>query len=146
MSADCIPFGVSKLLGSQCNDIDIALENMMGVTFAERFVDYCRTTKDLAVKSVAKIESNPDQSKHLETARTTVMGIELDFVNLRSEEYAENSRIPTQVVSHPLVHPRIYDVNLCLARPSARLSKTPSDETSPSTRYSITYTQESTLR
>ncbi|OSD05776.1 hypothetical protein PYCCODRAFT_1443155 [Trametes coccinea BRFM310] len=86
-----------KLLGSQCNDIDIALENMMGVTFAERFVDYCRNVKNLAVKNVAKIESNPDQSKHLETARTTILGIELDFVNLRSEEYAENSRIPTQV-------------------------------------------------
>ncbi|KAH9891118.1 hypothetical protein C8Q73DRAFT_651598 [Cubamyces lactineus] len=86
-----------KLLGSQCNDIDIALENMMGVPFAERFVDYCRAVKDLAVKNVAKIESNPDQSKHLETARTTVLGIELDFVNLRSEEYAEDSRIPTQV-------------------------------------------------
>ncbi|KAI0651437.1 hypothetical protein C8Q79DRAFT_899091 [Trametes meyenii] len=86
-----------KLLGSQCNDVDIALENMMGVPFAERFVDYCRTAKGLDVKSVAKIESNPDQSKHLETARTTVMDIELDFVNLRSEEYAENSRIPTQV-------------------------------------------------
>ena len=70
----------------------------MGVPFAERFVDYCRTVKNLAVKNVAKIESNPDQSKHLETARTTVLGIELDFVNLRSEEYAENSRIPTQVV------------------------------------------------
>ncbi|KAI8983356.1 hypothetical protein BD414DRAFT_515839 [Trametes punicea] len=86
-----------KLLGSQCNDIDIALENMMGVPFAERFVEYCRTVKDLAVKNVAKIESNPDQSKHLETARTTILGIELDFVNLRSEEYAEDSRIPTQV-------------------------------------------------
>ncbi|KAI0719119.1 hypothetical protein C8T65DRAFT_636843 [Cerioporus squamosus] len=85
-----------KLLGSQCNDIDIALENMMGVPFAERFVEFCRT-KDLTAKNVAKIESNPDQSKHLETARTTILGIELDFVNLRSEEYAENSRIPTQV-------------------------------------------------
>ena len=71
----------------------------MGVTFAERFVEFCRETKNLAVKNVAKIESNPDQSKHLETARTTILGIELDFVNLRSEEYAENSRIPTQVVS-----------------------------------------------
>ena len=88
-----------QLLGSQCNDIDIALENMMGVPFAERFVEFCRTQKDLTVKNVAKIESNPDQSKHLETARTTILGIELDFVNLRSEEYAENSRIPTQVVS-----------------------------------------------
>ena len=96
-----------QLLGSQCNDIDIALENMMGVPFAERFVAFC-SAKDLAVKDVAKIESNPDQSKHLETARTTVLGIELDFVNLGSEEYAENSRIPTQVVSiRRLFH--VYD-------------------------------------
>lgn len=76
----------------------------MGVPFAERFVEFCRTTKNLPVKSVAKIESNPDQSKHLETARTTVLGIELDFVNLRSEEYAESSRIPTQVVSQTCHH------------------------------------------
>ena len=95
---------LSQLLGSECNDIDIALENMMGVPFAERFVDFCRTTKDLPVKHIAKIESNPDQSKHLETARTTILGIELDFVNLRSEEYAENSRIPTQVVSTPTAY------------------------------------------
>ena len=88
-----------QLLGSQCNDIDIALENMMGVPFAERFVEFCRTTKNVDAKNVTKIESNPDQSKHLETARTTILGIELDFVNLRSEEYTESSRIPTQVVS-----------------------------------------------
>ncbi len=104
-SSPCLPVPTisdqaasEQLLGAQCNDIDIALENMMGVPFAERFVEFCRT-KDLAVKAVAKIESNPDQSKHLETARTTILGIELDFVNLRSEEYAENSRIPTEVVS-----------------------------------------------
>ncbi|OBZ79815.1 CCA tRNA nucleotidyltransferase, mitochondrial [Grifola frondosa] len=86
-----------KLLGSHCNDVDIALTDMMGVTFAEHFVNYCSTVKHLSVKGIAKIESNPDQSKHLETARTTILGIELDFVNLRSEEYAGHSRIPTQV-------------------------------------------------
>ena len=86
------------MLGSQCHDIDIALENMMGVPFAERFVEFCRSTKNVDAKDVAKIDSNPDQSKHLETARTTILGTELDFVNLRSEEYTESSRIPTQVV------------------------------------------------
>lgn len=69
----------------------------MGVSFAEHFVKYV-SSKDLPVKSITTIERNPDQSKHLETARTTVLGIELDFVNLRSESYASGSRIPTEVV------------------------------------------------
>ena len=43
--------------------------------------------------SVGVIKSNPDQSKHLETATLRVMGFELDFVNLRAEEYTD-TRIP----------------------------------------------------
>jgi tRNA nucleotidyltransferase (CCA-adding enzyme) len=87
------------LLGSSSNDIDVALEDMMGHTFAESFVEFVRGRKGLAAKAVSKVESNPDQSKHLETAKTTVLGTELDFVNLRSEEYAGDSRIPTEVVN-----------------------------------------------
>lgn len=69
----------------------------MGVSFAEKFVDYV-ASKNLPVKTVATIARNPEQSKHLETAKTTVLGIELDLVNLRSESYTEDSRIPTQMV------------------------------------------------
>ncbi|KAH0838603.1 hypothetical protein J3R83DRAFT_6925 [Lanmaoa asiatica] len=86
-----------KLLDYQCNDVDICLTDMMGVLFAERFVAFLSEKKHLSVHKVTKIESNPDQSKHLETARTTLFGIDLDFVNLRSEEYSEHSRIPTEV-------------------------------------------------
>ncbi|KAA1098180.1 CCA tRNA nucleotidyltransferase, mitochondrial [Puccinia graminis f. sp. tritici] len=40
----------------------------------------------------------PDQSKHLKTA--TILGLELDFVQLRSEEYSnQDSRIPSSVNS-----------------------------------------------
>lgn len=70
----------------------------MGVSFAERFVAFLSERKHVPVHKVTKIESNPDQSKHLETARTTLFGIDLDFVNLRSEEYSDHSRIPTEVV------------------------------------------------
>jgi hypothetical protein len=70
----------------------------MGLPFAKAFVDFVGNEKGLPVKSIAKVESNPDQSKHLETAKTRVLDTELDFVNLRSEEYAEGSRIPTEVV------------------------------------------------
>lgn len=87
-----------QLLGLQSNDIDVALENIMGVPFAEHFVAFVKS-QEIEVGSVTKIESNPGQSKHLETARTKVLGTELDFVNLRSEEYAGDSRIPSEVVS-----------------------------------------------
>ncbi|KAI0935817.1 hypothetical protein AcV5_004134 [Taiwanofungus camphoratus] len=86
-----------KLLGMQSNDIDVALSDMMGMTFAKHFVSYCTGQKHIPVKGIARVESNPDQSKHLETAKTSVLGLDIDFVNLRSEEYSENSRIPTQV-------------------------------------------------
>lgn len=43
--------------------------------------------------------SNPDQSKHLETARMCLFDLWIDFVNLRCEDYSENSRIPTMVCS-----------------------------------------------
>ena len=45
------------------------------------------------------IESNPEKSKHLETATTKLFGLDIDFVNLRKEVYEANSRIPVSVVS-----------------------------------------------
>jgi tRNA nucleotidyltransferase (CCA-adding enzyme) len=87
----------TKLLGSECNDIDIALKDMMGTTFAEHFAAYAES-KRIKTGTISKIASNPDQSKHLETATFKFMGLDVDLVNLRSEEYADNSRIPTGVV------------------------------------------------
>ncbi len=49
---------------------------------------------------VAVILSNPEQSKHLETARLKLAGLEIDLVNLRSESYAD-SRIPTMDIGTP---------------------------------------------
>lgn len=40
------------------------------------------------------IKQNPEKSKHLETATCSLFGYEIDFVNLRGEEYAQDSRIP----------------------------------------------------
>ncbi|EPQ61126.1 hypothetical protein GLOTRDRAFT_69359 [Gloeophyllum trabeum ATCC 11539] len=86
-----------KLLGAQSNDMDIALSDMMGFPFAERFVSFVSEEKNVEVGKISKVESNPEQSKHLETAKTKLFGIELEFVNLRSEEYTDDSRIPTQI-------------------------------------------------
>ncbi|KAK8869780.1 hypothetical protein IAR55_000348 [Kwoniella newhampshirensis] len=50
-------------------------------------------TKDIPTGSVGKVAANPEQSKHLETGTTRILGLDCDFVGLRSETYAD-SRIP----------------------------------------------------
>ncbi|KAF8167836.1 hypothetical protein B0H34DRAFT_683268 [Crassisporium funariophilum] len=85
-----------KLLGSQSKDIDVALSDIMGLAFAEHLTSFAQT-KGVEMGSITKIEQNPDQSKHLETATFKVFGLDIDLVNLRSEEYADGSRIPAQV-------------------------------------------------
>ncbi|KAF9498151.1 hypothetical protein BDN71DRAFT_1386446 [Pleurotus eryngii] len=85
-----------KLLGAESNDIDIALSDMMGEPFAEHLVKFART-QGVVASEVAKIEKNPDQSKHLETATFRILDRSIDVVNLRSEEYTGDSRIPNQV-------------------------------------------------
>ncbi|XP_061993056.1 tRNA nucleotidyltransferase cca2-like isoform X3 [Rosa rugosa] len=83
-----------KLLGKECKDIDIALEDMMGSKFVEKVRDYLLSVGE-EVQGIAIIPSNPDQSKHLETARMRILNVWVDFVNLRCEEYSDDSRIPT---------------------------------------------------
>lgn len=132
--------GLVQLLGMQSNDIDIALTDMMGLPFAEKFQEYCRSVKGIPIEKIAKVERNPDRSKHLETAKATVLDIELDFVNLRSEEYAEDSRIPTQVVCidiHWFASPIIHRCRSLLVP----LCKMLFEETLRSTRSFTTYIQ-----
>ncbi|KAM7491499.1 hypothetical protein LguiA_034420 [Lonicera macranthoides] len=82
-----------KLLGQECNDIDIALDDMLGTEFTEKVNEYLLSLGKEKLK-IKPIPRNPEQSKHLETAKMLIDGIEFDFVNLRSEDYSENSRIP----------------------------------------------------
>ncbi|RCV36038.1 hypothetical protein SETIT_7G287800v2 [Setaria italica] len=86
-----------KLLGKDSADIDIALDNMTGQNFCEKVNEYLELIGE-EQKGIGVIQCNPDQSKHLETARMLILDIWIDFVNLRSEKYAENSRIPTMEV------------------------------------------------
>lgn len=60
-----------KLLGKDSVDIDIALDNMLGKDFAERVNEYLKS-QGKETRTAAVIQSNPDQSKHLETARMKV--------------------------------------------------------------------------
>lgn len=89
-----------KLMGRESLDIDIALDNMLGKEFADTVNQYLESHGQ-KTHSVAVIMSNPDQSKHLETARMKIRGLWIDLVNLRSEQYAHNSRIPTMTFGTP---------------------------------------------
>ncbi|KAG5556698.1 hypothetical protein RHGRI_007088 [Rhododendron griersonianum] len=83
-----------KLLGRDCYDIDIAIDNMLGKEFCEKVNEYL-SSKGEEAHGIGVIQCNPDQSKHLETARMRLFDVWIDVVNLRSEDYSENSRIPT---------------------------------------------------
>uniref|UniRef100_A0A3Q7JKG0 Poly A polymerase head domain-containing protein n=2 Tax=Solanum lycopersicum TaxID=4081 RepID=A0A3Q7JKG0_SOLLC len=83
-----------QLLGKECYDIDIALDNMYGREFCEKVNEYLSASGE-ETQGVGVIQCNPDQSKHLETARMRLFDVWIDFVNLRAEDYSENSRIPT---------------------------------------------------
>lgn len=102
-----------KLLGIQSHDIDVALSSMTGRQFGETlksFLDrhgseYKIEAENLGVKanlgSLHEIMAAPEKSKHLETIATKMFGLELDFVNLRKETYAEDSRNPQMEFGTP---------------------------------------------
>lgn len=83
-----------KLLGRPTHDLDLAVDNMSGVAFAEALQAW-QVSQGMDTKRIATIEANPEQSKHLEAATTTIHAMSIDIVNLRAEEYSSDSRIPT---------------------------------------------------
>lgn len=82
-----------KLLGKPSDDIDIALDNASGEEFASA-VKAVLSSYGYSSGSIGTIAANPEQSKHLETATMRIFDLDIDFVNLRSEAYIEDSRIP----------------------------------------------------
>ena len=74
-------------------DIDIALDDMLGREFADHLNEYFNEIGEETV-SVGVVLKNPEKSKHLETATMKVGTFWIDFVNLRAEQYTQDSRIP----------------------------------------------------
>eukprot|EP00891_Asterochloris_glomerata_P004496 jgi/Astpho2/4496/Aster-00096 len=91
-----------KLLGKDSVDIDIALDDMLGTQFAEHLNAYLES-QGKATGRIAVVQANPEQSKHLETAKVKVNELEIDLVNLRSETYASEAahRIPEMTFGTP---------------------------------------------
>ncbi|KAG7192417.1 CCA tRNA nucleotidyltransferase, mitochondrial [Scheffersomyces spartinae] len=84
-----------KLLGLESHDLDIAINTLLGeefVTELEKYVGKYRP--ELKMETFHTIKKNPEKSKHLETCTTKLFDMDIDFVNLRSEEYSNESRVP----------------------------------------------------
>lgn len=86
-----------KLLGKESNDLDIAINLLSGEDFASKLLEFSEQNGiDLGknATSLHTIKKNPEKSKHLETCTTKLFGLDIDFVNLRNEQYTEDSRVP----------------------------------------------------
>lgn len=70
-------------------DIDIAINNMLGREFAELVNEYLSERGEETHK-VGVVLTNPEMSKHLETATLSIGNFWIDFVNLRTEVYKED--------------------------------------------------------
>ncbi|CAI5722445.1 unnamed protein product [Peronospora destructor] len=82
-----------KMRGTESEDIDIALDNVMGAKFAQFITKFQRARK-LPPSSVGVVKANSDKSKHLEVATVMIEGAVVDLVHLRAEEYTQDSRVP----------------------------------------------------
>ncbi|KAJ2780281.1 CCA tRNA nucleotidyltransferase, mitochondrial [Coemansia interrupta] len=100
-----------KLLGLSSHDIDIAVDHMSGYELAQHVAEYL-AEQGRETRSVAKIAMNPERSKHLETATTVVLGQMVDFVNLRSESYNAESRVPQVAYGTPLEDAMRRDITI----------------------------------
>lgn len=107
-----------KLLGLSSTDIDVGISTMTGYKFGTLMKKYMeqpeahskwlqeylaqqKTDSKCILGALAKIEANPEKSKHLETVTTKILGFDVDLVNLRKETYVEDSRNPTMEFGSP---------------------------------------------
>lgn len=109
------------LLGIPSNDIDIAIETLpanppaalvTGETFTRSIAQY-QAARQLPTNTISVIKTNPEKSKHIETAQMTVLGVPLEFCHLRHDDYTSESRVPTVRPGTPLEDAlrRDYTVN-----------------------------------
>ena len=94
---------------------------MKGADFAQEVQLLYNESGQGHSKGFGVIKANPDKSKHLETATINIEHQWIDFVNLRKEEYTQNSRIPTMEFGTPLedamrrdltINSLFYNINL----------------------------------
>ena len=73
---------------------------MYGEDFA-KLIKQHSATSEMQSSNIGVIKCNNEKSKHLETATIRVEGQWIDLVNLRSEKYSEDSRVPEIDIGTP---------------------------------------------
>ncbi|KAI7832364.1 hypothetical protein BC939DRAFT_488857 [Gamsiella multidivaricata] len=86
-----------KLLGLSCTDIDIGVDSMIGYDFAQLVAKYMESNGH-SQRMITRISVNPAKGKHLETATMGMLGVPIDFANLRSETYVDPDRFSNEIV------------------------------------------------
>lgn len=96
------------LLGVPSHDIDVAIETpsgsaqlITGAAFATEIVNY-QKSHSMETRTLSVIRTNPERSKHIETAQLCVFDIPLEFCHLRHDEYSHESRVPVVRPGTPL--------------------------------------------
>ena len=97
----------NQIIGRESDDIDIAIDSMYGEDLAKLVYENCKIDKRIGI-----VECNPEQSKHLKTAIISLCGVSIDLVNLRSETYCDDSRIPNQKIGTPLEDAQRRDLTI----------------------------------
>lgn len=97
-----------KLLGTQSDDLDIALDNLTGRQLEEKLL---QMGAPYGVGKSYTVGVNVEKSKHLETVAIEIWGRKIDFVNLRSESYGD-SRVPTMEFGTPQVDAERRDLTI----------------------------------
>jgi tRNA nucleotidyltransferase/poly(A) polymerase len=85
------------------NDVDLTVDNMSGLQFVKLLNKWllAQNVEDEAERArftFGIIKENPEKSKHLETVSVHFRNLSVDVANLRTESYAENSRIPDTLI------------------------------------------------
>eukprot|EP00618_Florenciella_parvula_P037242 CAMPEP_0119517558 /NCGR_PEP_ID=MMETSP1344-20130328/34414_1 /TAXON_ID=236787 /ORGANISM="Florenciella parvula, Strain CCMP2471" /LENGTH=331 /DNA_ID=CAMNT_0007555159 /DNA_START=26 /DNA_END=1018 /DNA_ORIENTATION=- len=78
----------------------MTLDDQLGAEFADKVRAWLEARGEKG-RGMGVVMKNPDKSKHLETATMQLRGFSVDFVNLRTEEYTKDSRIPVMDIGSP---------------------------------------------
>jgi len=89
----------NKLLGTRSVDVGLGIINER-VRFPNSALQVHQGKHgEIRLRSVNKIESNPEESKHLKPTTTKTLGLDIDPVNLRRGNYSDHSRIQHMICS-----------------------------------------------
>lgn len=101
-----------RLLGVDSDDIDIALDKMTGQQFLQFAEQYRANHPEAPLGKNYVVQANAEKSKHLETTALEIGPFKIDFVNLRTESYADDSRVPTMEFGTPEVDAQRRDLTI----------------------------------